>query len=928
MNHQSHTVGLFARLLAALLLTAAVPATAGAAQVPPEQVPSEQAAHELVSPGAPAEAAEPPAAPGGTVLYRLSDGSEAWPADRRDAIVRAMDEAVELYNRHATLHHRLRVSFDPAVPTAHASANGHIVFGGAISTRVALHEIAHTFGVGTSRAWSELAKDGRWTGLTANDVFARLGDDPDAALNTGPKHFWPYGLNYDREDGPQFRVRHVRMVQALHADMQAAAGPADQAESGEQTAGQPDESQPREQPRMNSLPDDPGAEQTTQPAAEPVAEPPARPLPVVRAVEPSDSYTLGAEDGVEKAFIEFTTLGAGIERLTLPDAYNTVSHKAHIELQAVETIGGIAAVPFAAIAVEINGQTVPLDGVGREAPIWAQPEPGVFVATVDAPDGSPLLRITRAYRLRGTDSYGFTVTNTLENLSGAPLTARLVQTGPIDLPKAENNYAGDKRRFRYGFMQPAEKQLSDPTVLVDDKLAPRTDLLGKRVTLASGAKVYPARFDVWPNQRSTERGLRLAWLAFSDRYFAVVVHPLFDPAAVTKPEDKLFTTLGPVDRLLLNPAAAGPDTVMVLRFNGLPVTLAPGAASTNAFGVYAGPMSRPTIRQDNLLASLRVPELVVYNLGGFCAPCTFPWLTTALMSVLRLFHTFSGDWAVAIMLLVVLVRTCLHPVTRWSQIRMQKFGAQMQAMAPKQAKLKEKYKDDPKKLQAEMAKLWKEEGINPAGMLGCLPMFLQSPVWIALYATLFFAIELRQEAGFYGVFQTLTGGSWQFLADLSQPDHAIPLPSFMHFSFPLWGAVQSVNVLPLLLGVVFFAHQKFLTPPTSATMTPEQEQQQKIIKVMMVVMFPLMMYAAPSGLALYFITNSVLGIFEHKWIRAHMDKHGLLDPEKIRAERQNKGPGFMARLSEAAETQKRLQAQAHGGRPPVIPDKRNKRKKK
>lgn len=911
MNHHAHTVGLLARLLAILLLTVAPAVPARAAQTEPGAVAADEAQ-----------------APRGTIVYELSDGSEAWPADRRDAIVRAMDEAVGLYNQHATLHHRLRVSFDPSVPTAHASANGHIVFGGAISTRVALHEIAHTFGVGTSRAWAQLVQDGRWTGEAANGALARLDGDPEAVLNADARHFWPYGLNFDREDGGEARVRHVRVVQALHADMKAAAAPGDEAGPDAPTAGQPEESRPREEPSISSLPDAPDADQAPRDQAASQTTPPARPLPVVRAVEPSEPRPLGAEDGVEKAFIEFTTLGAGIRRLSLPDAYNTVSHKAHIELQAVRTIDGIAAVPFAALAVEVNGQTVPLDGAGRDTPIWAQPEPGVFVAHVDAPDGAPLLRITRAYELKDEDRYGFTITNTLENLSGAPLTARLIQTGPIDLPPAENNYAGDKRRFRYGYMQPAEKQLSDPTVLVDDALAPRTDLLGKRVTLASGAKVYPARFDVWPSQRSSDRGHRLAWLAFSDRYFTVVVHPLFDPAAVAKPEDKLFTVLGPVDRLVLNPGARGQDTVMVLRFNGVPATLQPGESATTRFGVYAGPMSRPTIRRDPLLASLRVPELVVYNLGGICAPCTFPWLTSALMSVLRLFHTFSGDWAIAIMLLVVLVRGVLHPVTRWSQIRMQKFGAQMQAMAPKQAKLKEKYKDDPKKLQAEMAKLWKEEGINPAGMLGCLPMFLQSPVWIALYATLFFAIELRQEAGFYGVFQTLTGGSWQFLADLSQPDHAIPLPSFMHFSFPLWGAVQSINILPLLLGVVFFAHQKFLTPPTSATMTPEQEQQQKIIKVMMVVMFPLMMYAAPSGLALYFITNSVLGIFEHKWIRAHMDKHGMLDPEKIRAERQNKGPGFMARLSEAAETQKRLQAQAHGGRPPVIPDKRNKRKKK
>lgn len=663
-----------------------------------------------------------------------------------------------------------------------------------------------------------------------------------------------------------------------------------------------------------------------QPAA-PAQAPQVTPRPAARPAEFTAPIPLGSEDGDDKAYIEFAPYSAGIATILLPDAYNAVGDSTHIRLQSTVTDpnSGFAAIPFAVLGVSIDGDFVSLSGV-QGAPIWSQASPGVFVAHIDDPDGSPLLRITRTFALKGSDRYGFTVTTRLDNLSTRAVNARLVQTGPIDLPEAENNYAGDKRRVRFGYLNAPERQ-ADLTVHVDDRLDPRTKFLGKRIAVYQGGpKVYPPTFAVWPSERTVTRGQRLSWLAFSDRYFAVVVHPIFDPTAVSRPEDKLINGLGLIDRLLLNPAAAAQETVMVLRFNGDIVAIAPGASHTTSFGVYAGPMSRPTIRNDLTLASLRVPELVVYNLGGICAPCTFHWLTDALMGVLRLFHTFVGDWAIAIMLLVVLVRGILHPVTRWSQIRMQKFGVQMQAMAPKQAKLKEKYKDDPKKLQQEMGKLWKEEGINPAGMLGCLPMFLQSPVWIALYATLFFAIELRQSAAFYGVFQAISGGKWEFLADLSQPDHAIPLPGFMHFSFPLWGAVQAINILPLLLGVVFFIHQKFLTPPTSVAMTPEQEQQQKIIKVMMVVMFPLMMYAAPSGLALYFITNSVLGIAEHKWIRAHMDKHGLLDPEKIKAERQAKGPGFMSRLSEAAEAQKRLQAQAHGGRPPIIPDKKRKKK--
>ena len=97
----------------------------------------------------------------------------------------------------------------------------------------------------------------------------------------------------------------------------------------------------------------------------------------------------------------------------------------------------------------------------------------------------------------------------------------------------------------------------------------------------------------------------------------------------------------------------------------------------------------------------------------------------------------------------------------------------MQRIAPKQKKLQEKYKDEPKKMQAEMARLMREENVNFRGALGCLPMFLQSPIWIALYAMLYFLFDLRNEPAFFGLFQNLTNGSWGFLADLSTPDRFV-----------------------------------------------------------------------------------------------------------------------------------------------------------
>ena len=265
----------------------------------------------------------------------------------------------------------------------------------------------------------------------------------------------------------------------------------------------------------------------------------------------------------------------------------------------------------------------------------------------------------------------------------------------------------------------------------------------------------------------------------------------------------------------------------------------------------------------------RLDKIVVYNMGGFCAFCTFAWLADILMGILRFFDSVTGDWAISIILLVVCVRALLHPIFKRSQIGIQRFGKQMQRIAPKQKKLQEKYKDDPKRLHEEVRKLMREENVSYAGLFGCLPMFLQSPIWIALYAMLYTSFDLRHEPAFYGIFQQL--GGWSFFADLSRGDSLITLPQSLWFNMPLMGHITAINVLPILLGVVFFVHQKYLTPPSTGNMTPEQEQTQKIMKVMMVVMFPVFMYNAPAALTLYFVTNSTLGIVEGRWIRAHMD---------------------------------------------------------
>ena len=191
-----------------------------------------------------------------------------------------------------------------------------------------------------------------------------------------------------------------------------------------------------------------------------------------------------------------------------------------------------------------------------------------------------------------------------------------------------------------------------------------------------------------------------------------------------------------------------------------------------------------------------------------------------------------------------------------------------------------------------------------------LPTFLQMPVWIALYAVLFFAFELRQQSAFFGVFQMF--GDWQFLGDLSRPDH------FFFFSTPVdifITKLTGINVLPLLMGGMFYLQQKYMSPPPSPSSTPEQLQQQKMMKIMMVVLFPVMLYQAPSGLTLYILTSSSIGILEGRRIRRHVDLMDAPTPtgstKKVQNTRQGKkqkpkdasGRFFANKMEEARKKQ-------------------------
>ncbi|MBL0927960.1 MAG: membrane protein insertase YidC [Phycisphaerales bacterium] len=657
----------------------------------------------------------------------------------------------------------------------------------------------------------------------------------------------------------------------------------------------------------------------TGPTGPVAAAAPATSKPSLRARRydpaPNPPAPIGSADKTGKfsARLDFTLAGAGIDAITFSQFFADITDKiaargnpnAAANQQSVETrerLDGRFAF-LAARAIDINGTLVELLGFGDPTdpaafrPVWRETAPGAFEAVITDDSDTPVARLTRRYELP-EGSFAFTLRQTLENLSPDPLKVQLVQYGPLDQRKDSGGYNLDMRRVRFGYLLDPRQDPSRQIVRADEQLMTRPTLFQIVLNAATGggAATPNPTFNasqVWPNLAKFSNSADLVWLAQTSRYFTVAVFPVIDPSQ-TNPR-LAFDLAQRVDGIIWGDPKRdnGNQARLITQLTSAVFTAEPGKTLDLSVGAYAGPLSKRHLSPaaNPAFGPLNMGDMPVFNLGGPCWFCTFQWLGNLLYTFLSVVHDYVVfDWAVAIMILVLVVRTLLHPLTKRSQVSMTKFGKQMQRLAPKQKKLQEKYKDDPKALRAETAKLMREEGVSPTGALGCLPLFLQTPIWIALYAMLYFVFELRHEPAFYGLFQAVSGGRWTFLADLSMPDHFIEFGRA--FQIPLisglMGPVSGINILPLLLGVVFFIQTKYMSPPTSANMTPEMEMQQKMMKVMMVVMFPIFMYNAPSGLAVYFITNSTLGILESKYIRAHIDTLDLDNPDKIEADRRRR----------------------------------------
>jgi YidC/Oxa1 family membrane protein insertase len=263
------------------------------------------------------------------------------------------------------------------------------------------------------------------------------------------------------------------------------------------------------------------------------------------------------------------------------------------------------------------------------------------------------------------------------------------------------------------------------------------------------------------------------------------------------------------------------------------VSVAPGQQASSTTRLFAG--AKETTVLD------RYEGTGITNFGLAIDWGWFRWFEKPLFWLLKKLFDLAGNFGVAIILLTLIVRGVMFPVAQRQFASM----AAMRAIQPKMKAIQDRYKDDKPKLQEEVMALYKKEGVNP--LAGCLPIFLQIPIFFALYKVLILAVEMRHQPF----------ALW--IKDLSAPDplHVLNLFGLLNFTPPAW---LGIGILAILLGITMWLQFK-LNP---APMDPVQEQMFAIMPWMM--MFIMAPFAA--GLLIYWITSNVLTIAQQKYLYA------------------------------------------------------------
>jgi len=531
--------------------------------------------------------------------------------------------------------------------------------------------------------------------------------------------------------------------------------------------------------------------------------------------------------------LELSTKGAAIAKATFSNGdgkgFDDRDHENPqplVILRPIQYAGGeilsMANTDF--IFVE-HGAQIPLDKLHWNVIEEDDPHAAMFEAVIkDEATGEAVIKLTKTYRV-SPGSYLLDCDVTVENLSYSEQKVRFDLAGPGGM--AREGVRADMRKAVAGFRDSKDQITS---TRIDIKKFDGNMVFEERPLIINSGTFL--------------------WVAATNKYFASILVPMPGEG-----ENRCDWVSGKSGRFI-NPDGrknTGDENIGVnLKIDSTALAPAGKADSKRSykFRLYLGPKDKSLFDKNELYKGLGFFHTIDF-LPCFCCPTAIIHpLAFGILATMEWLHDFIPNYGVVIIILVFLIRLVIHPLTKKSQVSMSK----MTKLAPKAEEIKKKYANNKAEINKQMMALYKEQGASP--VMGFLPMLVQMPIWISLYSAIYASIALRGAAFL---------PFW--ITDLSAPD---ALFRFSAVTLPLFGKLDSFNLLPILMGVAFYLQQKLMPSQAAASANPQVAQQQKMMMFMMPVMFPLLLYKAPSGLNLYIMASTFAGVIEQHFIKKHI----------------------------------------------------------
>jgi len=575
-----------------------------------------------------------------------------------------------------------------------------------------------------------------------------------------------------------------------------------------------------------------------------------------------------ARDGGFDLEAAITPLGAAVQRLTLSKSrfFKTVEdrHLPPAERAAMDLVPSDIPTP----ALLIPELRVWLKGIEGGIPV----DLSQVVWRVDAAQTSTTRAVLEADVLDAADRVLLTVRRTY-GLSRSKVPA----AGEPDYPAYDMDMSLEFVRATEDVERVSYVLQGPPPLARED---PRGDQRKAVVGMRSDTKVDISQYQAAKDRQADAdvAGSRVQWIGEVDRYFAVLVVPGRRTDSGFVPQQDDFYAVTATVFYNDKPAGAAEADLHLpgVRLRTREEPFGTDTTVRNDYLVFAGPKDQRLLEAH--YANLGLQDLIQW--GACCGLGPLGSMTAGISKLmvvlLDAFYAVVHNYGVAIIILVLVLRVVMHPATRWSIKSMMK----MQKLGPKMQELRKRYADDKARLNQEMMKFTREEGFSP--LSGCLPMFLQMPIWVGLYGALQAAVQLRHAA--FLPASWLPDGSMfsTFLQDLAQPDALVRWSAPVQLpgqSVPILGwlvrsiqammgnpaGITSFNILPILMAISMYLQQR-LTPTAPTADDAQAKQQKKMMGFMMIFMF-LILYNAQAGLCLYIFTSSLLGFFETRYLR-------------------------------------------------------------